>query len=219
VKPARQNGHGKLTREYPLKAVSRSDVTELLQAWSDGDRSVHDRLWPIVFAELNRLAHRYMRRERPDHTLQTGALVNEAYMRLVDWKQAQWRSRAHFFGMCARIMRQILVDHARAHGYEKRGGGQPIATLDEAATVSSTKSEQLVALDEALQRLASIHRRKSDVVELRFFGGLSVEETAEVLKVSRLTVIRDWNFARAWLLAEMSGKNSTVLPIRPQVTP
>ena len=147
-----------------------------------------------------------MRRERPDHTLQTGALVNEAYMRLVDWKQAQWRNRAHFFGMCARMMRQILVDHARAHGYQKRGGGRPIATLDEAATVSSTKSEQLVALDEALQRLASIHRRKSDVVELRFFGGLSVEETAEVLKVSRLTVIRDWNFARAWLLAEIGGK-------------
>lgn len=189
-----------------MRTVSRSDVTELLQAWSDGDRGAQDKLWPIVFAELSRLAHRHMRLERPNHTLQTGALVNEAYLRLVDWRNAQWRSRAHFFGMCARVMRQILVDHARAHGYEKRGGGLQIETLDETATVSPAKSDQVVALDEAMKRLASIHARKSDVVELRFFGGLSVEETAQVLKVSRVTVIRDWNFARAWLLSEIGGK-------------
>ena len=188
-----------------MRTVSRSDVTELLQAWSDGDRGAQDKLWPIVFAELSRLAHRHMRLERPNHTLQTGALVNEAYLRLVDWRNAQWRSRAHFFGMCARVMRQILVDHARAHGYEKRGGGLQIETLDETAVVSPPKGNQVVELDEAMKRLASIHSRKSDVVELRFFGGLSVEETAQVLKVSRVTVIRDWNFARAWLLSEISG--------------
>ena len=190
-----------------VKTASRSNVTELLQAWSAGDRGVQDKLWSIVFAELSRLAHRYLKHERPNHTLQTGALVNEAYLRLVGWRNAHWRSRAHFFGMCARIMRQILVDHARAHGYDKRGGGSKMETFDEAATVPPAKGDQLVALDEAMKQLASIHPRKSDVVELRFFGGLSVEETAAALQVSRLTVIRDWNFARAWLLAEMRGTN------------
>jgi len=189
-----------------MKTVSGSGVTELLQAWTNGDHSVEDKLWPIVFAELSRLAHRCMRHERPNHTLQTGALVNEVYMRLVDWKKAHWQNRAHFFGMCARIMRQILVDHARSRG-QRRRGARHMETLDEAAVVCPTKSEQLVALDEALKRLASIYPRKSDVVELRFFGGLSVEETAEVLKVSRVTVLRDWNFARAWLLAEINGEN------------
>jgi RNA polymerase sigma factor (TIGR02999 family) len=190
-----------------MKASSRAAVTELLEAWSNGDRSVENRLWPVVFDELNRLAHRYMREERPDHTLQTGALVNEAYLRLADWKNAKWQNRAHFFGMCARIMRQILVDHARAQGNQKRGIDRQEMTLDESAIVSPEKSARMVALDEAMKRLALVHPRKSDVVELRFFGGLSVEETAEVLKVSRLTVIRDWNFARAWLRAEMSGQN------------
>jgi RNA polymerase sigma factor (TIGR02999 family) len=190
-----------------MATVSRSDVTALLHAWSAGDQVAKEKLWAIVFPELGRLARRYMREERPDHTLQTGALVNEAYLRLVDWKKAEWRNRAHFFGMCARIMRQILVDHARAHGYQKRGGDRHIETLDEAATLSPTRSEQFIALNEAMRRLASISKRKSDVVELRFFGGLSVEETAEALGVSRLTVIRDWNFARAWLQAEMSGTN------------
>src|SRR5215510_6720382 len=141
-----------------------------------------------------------MREERPNHTLQTGALVNEAYLRLVDWKKAHWRNRAHFLGMCARIMRQILVDHARSQGYQKRGGARCVATLDEAATLSPTRSRELVALDDALKRLAAISKRKSDVVELRFFGGLTVEETAVALGVGRLTVIRDWNFARAWLI-------------------
>ena len=184
-----------------------SDLTTLLQAWSDGDRSVHDQLWPIVHAELRRLAHRQMTRERPDHMLQTSALVNEAYVRLVDWKRAHFKNRAHFFGMCARIMRQILVDYARSRGYQRRGGNAVIEPLDESAIVSPSKSEQLLALDDALTRLAAIQPRKGAVVELRFFGGLSVEETAEVLGVSRLTVIRDWNFARAWLLAEMKGEN------------
>jgi RNA polymerase sigma-70 factor, ECF subfamily len=191
-----------------MTPISRSDVTTLLHAWSAGDQAAKDKLWAIVFPELDRLAHRYMREERSNHTLQTAALVNEAYLRLGDWKTAAWRSKAHFLGMCARIMRQILVDHARAHRYQKRGGRHPIEQLDEAATVSPSRCEQFLALDDALKRLASIGRRKSDVVECRFFGGLSVEETAAALGVSRLTMIRDWNFARAWLLAEMSGKNS-----------
>ena len=189
-------------------AISRAEVTTLLHAWTGGDQAARDKLWTIVFPELDRLARGYMKRERQDHSLQTGVLVNEAYLRLVDWKKARWRSRAHFFGMCARIMRQILVDHARAQNYKKRGGGQRLEALDEsAAAVSPTRSRELVALDDALERLASISQRKSDVVELWFFGGLTIEETAAALGVSRLTVIRDWNFARAWLLAEMSGKN------------
>jgi RNA polymerase sigma factor (TIGR02999 family) len=188
---------------------SRAEVTALLRAWTSGDQTARDKLWTIVCPELNRLARRHMKRERQHHTLQTGALVNEAYLRLVDWKKARWRNRAHFFGMCARIMRQILVDYARAQNYQKRGGAQRFEALDEAATVSPTRSRELVALDDALERLALISKRKSDVVELRFFGGLTVEETAVALGISRLTVIRDWNFARAWLLAEMSGKNPT----------
>ena len=191
----------------PGPSASRADVTALLHAWTTGDQTARDKLWAIVFPELNRLARAYMKRERQHHTLQTGALVNEAYLKLVDWKKARWRSRAHFYSMCARIMRQILVDHARAQGYQKRGAARRVQALDEAAIVSPTRSRDLVALDDALQRLASISKRKSDVVELRFFGGLTVEETASALGVSRLTVIRDWNFARAWLLAEMSGEN------------
>jgi RNA polymerase sigma-70 factor (ECF subfamily) len=190
-----------------MATASRSDVTALLSAWNDGDQAAQERLWTILFPELKRLARRYMREERPDHTLQSGALVNEVYLRLVDWKKAEWRNRAHFFGMCARIMRQILVDHARRQGYQKRGGDRHTEPLDEAAILSPTRSEQLVALDEGMQQLAAISKRKSDVVELRFFGGLTVEETAEALGVSRLTVIRDWNFARAWLLTEMSRNN------------
>src|SRR5262245_7667288 len=191
-----------------MAPASRSDVTALLQAWNGGDQAAKEKLWTIVFPELKRLASAHMRRERRDHTLQSGALVNEAYLRLVDWKTAQWRNRAHFFGMCARIMRQILVDHARTHGYQKRGGAQRLETLDEALTLAVTRSKELVALDDAMQRLALISKRKSDVVELRFFGGLTVEEIAEALGVSRLTVIRDWNFARAWLLNEISGNDT-----------
>jgi RNA polymerase sigma-70 factor, ECF subfamily len=188
--------------------TSRSSVTALLHAWSGGDQAAEERLWSIVFPELARMAQAYMRGERVNHSLQTGALVNEAYVRLVSWKKAQWRNKAHFLGMCARIMRQILVDHARAHGYRKRGGDHQIETLDEAATLSPARGEQFIALDEALRRLAVVSKRKSDVVELRFFGGLTVEETAQALGVSRLTVIRDWNFSRAWLQAELSGTNS-----------
>ncbi len=153
-----------------MKEDSRESVTKLLRAWSAGDRTVEEQLWPIVFAELNRLAHRYMRQERPDHTLQTGVLVNEAYMRLVDWKNADWANRAHFFGMCARIMRQILVDYARAHGYQKRGGDAERTSFEDTAIVAPSKSAQFVALDDAMKRLAEIDPRKSDVVELRFFG-------------------------------------------------
>jgi RNA polymerase sigma factor (TIGR02999 family) len=187
-----------------MSALSRSDVTQLLQAWSSGDQSVHEKLWPAVHAELNRLAHRYMRQERPDHTLQTGALVNEAYMRLVDWEKAQWQNRAHFFGMCSRIMRQILVDHARSRTQEKRGGARHRESLDAVAVISPEKSHEVLAVDDALKRLASLYPRKAEVVEMRFFGGMSLEEIAGALKVSRLTAIRDWNFARAWLLRDMS---------------
>jgi RNA polymerase sigma factor (TIGR02999 family) len=190
-----------------MKPGSSPDVTALLKAWSAGSQSAEEQLWPIVYAELSKLAHRYIGQERPDHTLESAALVNEAYLRLVDWKQARWENRAHFFGMCARIMRQILVDHARARLHKKRGGGASKVSLDGVALVSSTKSAYLLVIDEALKRLTEIHPRKAQVVETRFFAGLSAEETAEALKVSRLTVIRDWNFARAWLLAEMSENN------------
>jgi RNA polymerase sigma-70 factor, ECF subfamily len=189
-----------------MSFVSKADITNLLHAWSEGDKTVEEKLWPLVFAELKRLARRQMARERPDHTLQSGALVNEAYLRLVDWKNVRWENRAHFFGMCARMMRQILVDHARTRNRQKRGGIGGKISLDETALVSESRGAQLLALDEAMKRLAAIHPRKSEVVEMRFFGGLSFEETAEILHVSRLTVVRDWNFARAWLLAEMRGE-------------
>jgi RNA polymerase sigma factor (TIGR02999 family) len=188
-----------------MKPVSASDVTQLLQAWNNGDNAALEKLAPIVFAELKRLARHQMANERPDHTLESGALVNEAYLRLIHWPNAQWQNRAHFFAMCARMMRQILVDHARARQYRKRDAGYKFS-LEDAVIVSNSKNAELVELDDALKRLAGIDPRKSDVVELRFFGGLSVEETAEVLKVSRLTVIRDWNFARVWLRLELSRK-------------
>jgi RNA polymerase sigma factor (TIGR02999 family) len=190
-----------------MKAVSTSEVTQLLQAWNNGDNAALEKLAPIVFAELKRMARHQMANERPDHTLESGALVNEAYLRLIHWPNAQWKNRAHFFAMCARMMRQILVDHARARQYQKRDAGHKVS-LEDAVIVSNSKNAELVALDDALKRLAEIDPRKSHMVELRFFGGLSVEETAEVLKVSRLTVIRDWNFARVWLRSELSRKCS-----------
>jgi RNA polymerase sigma factor (TIGR02999 family) len=180
-------------------------VTALLQAWSQGDRTAEDKLWPIVYAELKSMAEQRMRQERDSHTLQANALVHEVYLRLVDWKDAQWQSRAHFFGMCARIMRQILVDHARARNYEKRGGGAARVTADDIAT-SESKGGEMLALDEALTHLAVHYPRQSEVVELRFFGGLSVEETALMLQVSPPTVVRDWSFARAWLSSYMKGE-------------
>jgi RNA polymerase sigma factor (TIGR02999 family) len=188
-----------------MKAVSTSEVTQILQAWNNGDNAALEKLAPIVFAELKRLARHQMANERPDHTLESGALVNEAYLRLIHWPNAQWKNRAHFFAMCARMMRQILVDHARARQYQKRDAGHKFS-LEDAVIVSNSKNAGLVALDDALKRLAEIDPRKSHMVELRFFGGLTVEETAEVLKVSRLTVIRDWNFARVWLRSELSRK-------------
>ena len=190
-----------------MKSDSTDDVTGLLRAWSEGNRSVEQQLWPIVFVELKRLAHRYMAQERLDHTLQSGALVNELYVRLQHNTNPEWANRAHFFGVCARMMRQILVDHACARQCQKRGRDGAKISLDDVSLVSESKGSQLLALDDALRQLAAIDLRKSEVVELRFFGGLSVEETAELLKVSRLTVIRDWNFARAWLLSVMRGEN------------
>jgi len=190
-----------------MEPIAQADMTTLLQAWSQGDTKARDKLWKLVFPELRRLAYLCIKQERSAHTLETHALINELYMRLVDWKTAHWSNRAHFFGMSARMMRQILVDHARTRASQKRGSNADRIPLDEAMTLSESKCEQLLLLDEALVRLALVHPRKSDVVELRFFGGLSAEETAEALKVSRLTVIRDWNFARAWLLSEMKAKS------------
>jgi RNA polymerase sigma-70 factor, ECF subfamily len=180
------------------------DVTALLRAWSDGDRGALDRLTPIVYEELHGLARRYLTGERPDHSLQTTALVNEAYMRLVDYKHMQWQNRAHFFAVSAQLMRRILVEHARRHNL-KRGGDVEHVSLDEAAEVRGDRAADLVALDDAMNALERLDPRKVHVVEMRFFGGLSVEETAEVLKVSPITVMRDWSTAKAWLYRELTG--------------
>jgi RNA polymerase sigma factor (TIGR02999 family) len=179
-------------------------ITQLLQAWSDGNQEALDKLAPIVHEELHRLARHYMRGERPGHTLQTTELVNEAYLRLIDWKGVRWQNRAHFFGVAAQMMRRILVDFARSRHYHKHGRDPRRVSLTEAAVVSPERSEDFIALDEALESLAAIDPRKTKIVELRFFGGLSVEETAEVLKISSRTVMRDWSLARAWLYRELS---------------
>jgi RNA polymerase sigma-70 factor, ECF subfamily len=180
------------------------EVSTLLRAWSGGDQRALDRLTPIVYDGLRRLARRYMRRERAGHSLQTTALVNEAYMRLVDYERMQWQDRAHFFAVSAQLMRRILVDHARRHNL-KRGGGLQHVSLDEAAVVGGGRPADLVALDDAMNALARLDTRKAQVVEMRFFGGLSVEETAEVLKVSSVTVKRDWSTAKLWLYRELAG--------------
>ena len=180
----------------------------LLQAWSKGDKSAGDQLWLLVYSELKRMARRQMAKERPDHSLQTSALVNETYLRLVEWSQAHWENRIQFFRMCARMMRQILVDHARARQCKKRPDHLGKVVLDDVVLVSKSKGEELLALDEVLNALESIDPRKREVVEMRFFLGLSVDEIADVLKISRLTVIRDWNFARAWLRMAMSEKGA-----------
>ena len=187
-----------------ITAQSRDDISAILRAWSDGDHSALDRLTPIVYAELRRLARRYMRGERAENSLQTTALVHEAYIRLVDCERMQWQNRAHFFAVSAQLMRRILVDHARRHNL-KRGGGVVHVALEEAAIVGGEQDADLVALDDALNALARIDPRKVQVVEMRFFGGLDIEETAEVLKVSPVTVKRDWRAARAWLHREMTG--------------
>jgi RNA polymerase sigma factor (TIGR02999 family) len=179
------------------------DITEMLLAWNHGDEQALDRLLPVVHDELHRLAHRYMDGERPGHALQTTALVNEAYLRLVDSSRVRWQNRAHFFAVSAQLMRRILVDFARARQKIKRGGGVVPLSLDDALVISREPSAELIALDDALQTLAAFDERKSKVVELRFFGGLSVEETAEVLNVSPITVMRDWGLAKVWLLREL----------------
>jgi len=179
-------------------------------AWGHGDAAAFDRLVPLVHAELRRLARRYMARERPDHTLQATALVNEAYLRLIEITRVQWQNRAHFFAMSARVMRRILVDSARARGNEKRGGGVLKVSLDEGLLVSTQPGQDLVALDDALQALEAIHPRKSQGVELRFVGGLSIEEAGEALHVSPDTVKRDWRFAKLWLLRELKAGEGTL---------
>lgn len=187
---------------------SPHEVTMLLRAWSGGDKEALDRLAPLVYNELHRIAKRLMAGQRLNHTLQATALVNEAYVRLVDAGEASWQDRAHFFALCARAMRQILVDHARGRASVKRGGEHIMIELDEAAVAAPpSPSVNLLELDEALRRLATLDPRKSQVVEMRFFGGLSLEETAEALNVSTKTVQRDWDMARAWLYAELSGKH------------
>ena len=190
-----------------LKTSSGEEVSTLLRAWSNGDQGALDKLTPIVYGELRRLARYYMRGERSGHSLQTTALVNEAYLRLTDYKRMRWENRAHFFAVSAQLMRRILVDNARRHN-QKRGGGIPHIPLEETAIVGSSQDGDLVALDDALKTLAQQDQRKARVIELRFFGGLSVEETAEVLQVSAVTVMRDWTTARAWLYREMSGEQS-----------
>lgn len=178
---------------------STAQVTQLLIAWSEGDQSALESLTPLVHEELHRLAHHYMKGERPGHTLQTTGLVNEAYLKLIDQKRVKFSNRSQFFALAATLMRHILVDHARSRQYLKRGGGAQRVSLDKALTVCGDRDEDLVGLDDALVRLANVDVRKSKVVELRFFGGLSVEETAEALDVSAVTVMREWRMAKAWL--------------------
>jgi len=188
--------------------TSQAAVTRLLLDWGLGSEQALERLIPLVYTELRRIARRHMAGERAGHSLQTTDLVNEAYLRLVDVQRVSWQNRAHFFAMAARLMRRVLVDHARAKGYQKRGGGAIRVTFDEGLAVAIAPGGDLVALDDALEALARTDERKSRVVELRFFGGLSVEETASVLKVSPETVMRDWRVAKAWLIHELKGKRT-----------
>jgi RNA polymerase sigma-70 factor (ECF subfamily) len=184
--------------------TTSQEVSQLLRAWNDGDQTAVDKLMPLVYEELRRMAKRHMDRQNPGHTLQTTALIHEAYLRLVDQKEMRWQNRAHFFAVAARAMRHILVDYARARHAAKRGGEARLVSLDEAEVASDKRAADLVALDDALESLAAVDLRKCQVVELRHFGGLSVDETAEVLKVSAETVARDWRLARTWLLRELS---------------
>jgi RNA polymerase sigma factor (TIGR02999 family) len=183
----------------------RSDVTQLLHQWTGGQQEALDLLLPQIYGELRRLASAYLRRERPDHTLQPTALVHEAFLRLVDQRAVRWQNRAHFFGIAAQAMRRILVDHARAHGAEKRGAGDRRVSLDDTLLVTGAPDVDLLALDEVLTRLATIDPLQSRIVELRYFGGLTLEETAEVMGISPATVGREWTMARAWLFAELTG--------------
>ena len=192
------------------RADASADITELLRAWTEGNQGALGELTPAVYVELHRLAHRCMRRERPGHSLQTTALVNEAYLRLVDYTRMQWQNRAYFFAVSAQLMRRILVEHARRHNV-KRGRGVRHVSLDEALVVSGDPGVDLVALDDALNALGRVDPRKVQVVEMRFFGGLSVDETAAVLKVSPVTVRRDWNSAKIWLYRELAGQTNDEL--------
>ena len=184
------------------------EITQLLAQWRAGNQSALDDLYPLVYDELHRLARRYMSRERKGHTLQTTALINEAYVRLVDQKNVPWANRSHFFAISAQIMRRILIDHARRHAYAKRGGGAQQVTLEEVAVISPSLGSELMRLDEALKSLAELDPRRSQVVELKYFGGLNNDEIAGVLKISKNTVIRDWNMARAWLHSQLAGSAS-----------
>jgi len=185
------------------RSVSQHEVNGLLTRWSQGDGAALAELTPLVYEELRRLAHHFMEGQRTDHTLQTTALVNEAYLRLADQTNPHWQNRAHFFAVAARAMRQILVSYARSQRSQKRGGGALMVELDEVAIVSPEESKEIVELHEALERLAALDSRKAQVVELKYFGGLNYDEMAEVLKISRVTVRRDWDFARAWLQTEL----------------
>jgi RNA polymerase sigma-70 factor, ECF subfamily len=195
-------------RKDRMSQLAPNEITGLLVAWGGGDQSALDRLMPLVYDELRQLARRYMSHERPGHPLQTTALVNEAYMRLVKWRGVKWQNRAHFFAVSAQMMRRILVDFARDKHYLKRGGGALQVSLGDAAVFTLERSSDLVALDEAFTALAELDKRKAQVVELRFFGGLSVKEAAEVLNVSEETVMRDWRLAKVWLLREL-GQGAT----------
>lgn len=187
------------------EGFSAPDVTEILVRWRDGDADAPAKLMPLVYEELRRRARDYLRRERSDHTLQATALVHEAYLRMVDDRKVSWESRAHFYGIAARVMRRILVDHARAHQTQKRGGLAQVFTLDEARSLPCENTSDLVALDGVLQNFAKTYPRKSEVVELKFFGGLETREISEVLQVSEKTVLRDWNFAKLWLCRALTA--------------
>jgi RNA polymerase sigma factor (TIGR02999 family) len=189
--------------ETPCNDHPPRDVTQILKDWSEGSEDASARLMPLVYEELRRLAREHLRRERRDHTLQPTALVHEAYLRMVDEKSLSWKDRAHFYGIAARLMRQILVDHARAHNAAKRGGLEQKFNLDEARDLPAPGATDLVALDGALESFAKTYPRKSEVVELKFFGGLDTSEIAEVLQVSQKTVLRDWSFAKLWLCREL----------------
>jgi RNA polymerase sigma factor (TIGR02999 family) len=187
------------------RPVDQHEVTQLLADWSQGDRAALDKLTPLVYEELRHLAHRYMEGQRPDHTLQTTALVNEAYLRLADQKRANFTNRSHFFAVAAKAMRQILVDHAKASLRQKRGGGAPKVNLEEAVLMAPERPREILELNDALERLAMLDSRKADVVELRYFGGLKQDEIADVLKISPVTVRRDWVFAKTWLYGQLHG--------------
>jgi len=183
-----------------------AQITQLLLSWKKGDETAFEELIPLVYPELKRLARRYMGRENPGHTLQTSALINEAYLRLVDQHNIQWQDRGHFFAVATRVMRHILIDHARGHARTKRGGGASHLPLDDAEALMKERAAEIIELDEALQTLATLDPRKSQIVELRFFGGLTVEETAEVMGLSAITIKREWRSAKAWLHTEISNR-------------